>query len=227
MRRGFLFFKGVKMPVFLLGQDLVFPDPELAEPDGLLAAGGDLSPDRLLLAYKNGIFPWYSNEEPILWWCPDPRLVLFPDELHIPRRLGRSIKRSKYNITFNRAFNQVIRLCKNTRKETWITSEMLQAYIRLNQMGYACSIEAWEDREIAGGLYGVLIGKVFFGESMFSLKKDASKIAFVIGVNILVEKGVRLIDCQVETGHLKRFGARMIRRKVFLRLLKRLICNKT
>lgn len=209
------------MPVFILGPELVFPDPELADPDGLLAMGGDLRPERLLLAYKNGIFPWYNPGEPILWWCPDPRLVLFPDELHIPRRLERSMRKLRYHITFNRAFDQVIMACKSTRQETWITDEMLRAYMELNQLGHAFSIEAWEGQGLAGGLYGVLIGQVFFGESMFRYKKDASKIAFVRGVNILKEMGVQLIDCQVETGHLKRFGARLVTRSEFLRLVRK------
>ena len=220
-RDGAFSFTEDRMPVFILGPELVFPHPELAEPDGLLAIGGDLRPERLLLAYKNGIFPWYNPGEPILWWCPDPRLVLFPDELHIPRRLERSIRKLRYRITFNRAFEQVIRACKTTRQETWITDEMLRAYMELNQLGHAFSIEAWEDQGLAGGLYGVMIGQVFFGESMFRHKKDASKIAFVKGVNILKEMGVQLIDCQVETEHLKRFGARLVTRSEFLRLVRK------
>ncbi len=209
------------MSVFILTHELIFPSPELAEPDGLLAVGGDLRPERLLLAYKNGIFPWYNPGEPILWWSPDPRLVLFPGELHVPRRLKRSMRRNPYMITMDKAFYQVILGCRETRRETWITDEMVEAYSNLHTLGYAHSIEAWEGSRLVGGLYGVLIGKVFFGESMFMKAKDASKIAFVKGVELLQGLGVRLIDCQVETKHLMRFGARPIPRSEFLKLLNR------
>ncbi|OCC15464.1 Leucyl/phenylalanyl-tRNA--protein transferase [Dissulfuribacter thermophilus] len=210
------------MPVFLLSKELYFPDPELSEPNGLLAVGGDLRVERLILAYKNGIFPWYGVGEPILWWCPDPRLVLFPEELHVSRRLRRTIKQNKFRVSWDEAFVDVITLCKNTRTETWITDEMRNAYIELYKAGYAHSIEAWEEHNLVGGLYGVKIGKVFFGESMFALKKDASKVAFVQGVDHLTKMGIRLIDCQVETEHLKSFGARLIPRQIFLTLLKKL-----
>lgn len=210
------------MPVFLLSKELYFPDPELSEPNGLLAVGGDLRVEHLILAYKNGIFPWYGVGEPILWWCPDPRLVLFPEELHVSRRLRRTIKQNKFRVSWDEAFVDVITLCKNTRTETWITDEMRNAYIDLYKAGYAHSIEAWEGNTLVGGLYGVKIGKVFFGESMFALKKDASKVAFVQGIDHLTKMGIRLIDCQVETEHLKNFGARLIPRQIFLTLLKKL-----
>ncbi len=210
------------MPVFLLSKELYFPDPELSEPNGLLAVGGDLRVERLILAYKNGIFPWYGVGEPILWWCPDPRLVLFPEELHVSRRLRRTIKQNKFRVSWDEAFVDVITLCKNTRTETWITDEMRNAYIDLYKAGYALSIEAWEGNTLVGGLYGVKIGKVFFGESMFAQKKDASKVAFVQGIDHLTKMGIRLIDCQVETEHLKSFGARLIPRQIFLTLLKKL-----
>lgn len=211
------------MPVFALGGDLIFPDPCLAEPDGLLAVGGDLRPERIVLAYRNGIFPWYNPGEPILWWSPDPRLVLFPDELHCPRRLMRLMKKRPFHVTYDRAFSRVIRQCKETRQVTWITEEMLDAYLNLHELGIAHSFEAWQDDELVGGLYGIRLGHVFFGESMFTKVSNASKIAFVTAVRFLQEMGVELIDCQVETGHLKRFGARPIERQEFLRLLKRLI----
>ena len=209
------------MPVFILTDELIFPDPELAEPEGLLAVGGDLSPERLILAYKNGIFPWFDPGEPILWWSPDPRLVLFPDELHVPKRLLRNMRREPYTIKVNEAFKQVMIGCKETREKTWITDEMVEAYTTLHKMGYAHSIEAWDGDRLVGGLYGVLIGKVFSGESMFTRAKDASKIAFVKGVELLKGLGVKLIDCQVETGHLMRFGARPIPRQTFIKLLKK------
>lgn len=212
------------MPVYRLPRDLVFPPPELSEPDGLLAVGGDLSVKRLLLAYSMGIFPWYSDESPILWWSPDPRLVLFPSELHVSRSLRQTLRKGIYRVTFDSAFERVIRACaerhENTKGDTWITNAMIEAYLRLHRAGYAHSVESWTaDGELAGGLYGVSLGTVFFGESMFAKKSDASKVAFVTLVDRLCRQSCSVIDCQMTTHHLQRFGAREISRKDFLQLL--------
>src|SRR5690554_5152304 len=202
---------------------LWFPPAEdaLDEPDGLLALGGDLSSDRLMYAYRHGIFPWYSEEQPILWWSPDPRCVLLPDEVHISRSLRRTLNRQYFQITTDRAFRRVIRLCGSTRPEgTWITPDMEQAYIDLHRQGYAHSIEAWNPAgELVGGLYGIAIGRCFFGESMFSLEPDASKTILVHLCGQLAQSGYRMMDCQVESPHLLRMGARTIRRSVFLSIL--------
>lgn len=212
------------MPVYRLSRDLIFPPPALAEPDGLLAVGGDLSVKRLLLAYSMGIFPWYSDDSPILWWSPDPRLVLFPAELHVSRSLRQTIRKGLYRITFDSAFEQVIRVCaerhEDTKGTTWLTEEMIEAYVRLHRAGFAHSVESWtEDGELAGGVYGVGLGSVFFGESMFARRSDASKVAFVTLVERLKHDGCLMIDCQMTTRHLQRFGAREIPRERFLQLL--------
>jgi leucyl/phenylalanyl-tRNA--protein transferase len=214
------------VPIFRLPRDAaVFPDPRHAEPDGLLAVGGDLSPRRLLAAYREGIFPWFGEESPILWWSPDPRLVLVPEELHVPRSLQRTLRRGVYRVTADTAFAEVIRACSTKdrpgQEGTWITPDMIEAYEELHQLGYAHSFEAWEDDELAGGLYGVSLGQAFFGESMFSERPDASKVAFVTSVRWLADRGIRLIDCQVRTEHLLRFGAREIPREAFLAQLRR------
>ena len=212
------------MPVYKLTKKLVFPPPELAD-DGLLAVGGDLSVERLVLAYSMGIFPWYSDKDPILWWSPDPRLVLFPAELKVSRSLRQTIKKDIYRVTTNTAFEDVIRNCATvTRKGaegTWITDDMIEAYIKLHKAGYAHSVEAWDGDELAGGFYGVILGKAFFGESMFAKKSDASKVAFATYAIALAEKGFELIDCQVTTEHMKRFGAREIPRDEFMKHLKK------
>ena len=211
------------MPVFRLTEDLVFPPPELAEADGLLAVGGDLSVDRLILAYSMGIFPWYSDGYPILWWSPDPRLILIPQELKVSRSLRQTIKKDIFTITMDKAFEQVISNCADIRKGeddgTWITNEMKEAYIQLHNAGYAHSVEAWNADELAGGLYGVILGRAFFGESMFAKKSDASKVAFVKFAEFLAKRGFELIDCQVTTRHLMNFGAREVPRTEFLELL--------
>jgi len=211
------------MTVYRLTQKLVFPPPELADDDGLLAVGGDLSVDRLILAYSMGIFPWYSGKSPILWWSPDPRLVLIPNELKVSHTLRQTIKKGIYHVTTNAAFEDVIRNCatitRKGEKGTWITDDMIEAYIRLHKAGYAHSVEAWDDNELAGGLYGVILGKAFFGESMFAKKSDASKVAFATYAAALAEKGFDLIDCQVTTAHMKRFGAREISRAEFMKHL--------
>lgn len=215
------------MPVFALSDRLSFPPPHLAIKEGLLAVGGDLSVDRLLLAYRSGIFPWYSEGEPILWWSPDPRLVLYPDELRISRSLRKVIKRKLFHITFDQDFEAVITGCAEARRSygegTWITDEMKSAYIELHRMGYARSAEAWQDGKLVGGLYGVSMGRAFFGESMFSRVSNASKAAFVTLVETLRNNGFTLIDCQVKTDHLIRFGAREIPRKIFLEQLEKAI----
>jgi leucyl/phenylalanyl-tRNA---protein transferase len=210
------------MPIFALDENLPFPDPNLAEADGLLAIGGDLSTARLLEAYKSGIFPWFEDDIP-LWWSPDPRFVLFPDELKISTSMKTLLKRKAFSFTINEAFSEVIRNCKSVRRDgqagTWITEEMQNAYIELHNQGYAFSAEAWNGEELAGGLYGIKMGKMFFGESMFSHQSNASKYAFIAMVEQLKSEGVALIDCQVYTAHLESFGARMIPRKEFLKLL--------
>lgn len=221
------------MPVFALDNDLIFPPQNLAEPDGLLAIGGDLSAQRLLLAYKNGIFPWYSEED-ILWWCPNPRFVLFPNDLKVSKSMKQLLKRNEparpaggFKFTINKSFEKVINNCKTINRGgdvgTWITGEMKTAYINLHQMGYAYSAEVWKENELIGGLYGIKIGKVFFGESMFSKISNASKYAFIKYVQQLQLEGIELIDCQVYTEHLESLGARMINRNDFLAHLKVLI----
>lgn len=211
------------MPVFRLTEDLAFPPSELAEDDGLLAVGGDLSVDRLILGYSMGIFPWYSDGYPILWWSPDPRLILIPQELKVSRSLRQTIKKDIYTITMDKAFEQVISNCADIHRGeddgTWITSEMKEAYIQLHNAGYAHSVEAWNADELAGGLYGVILGRAFFGESMFAKKNDASKVAFVKFAEFLIKRGFELIDCQVTTRHLMNFGAREVPRAEFLEML--------
>lgn len=209
--------------MFLLSNDLVFPPVEMADEDGLLAIGGDLSTKRLLLAYQQGIFPWYSEQDPICWWCPDPRFVLFPDELKISRSMKRVLRSGPFGFTTNTAFAEVIRNCRTiSRKDqdgTWISAEVQNAYIRLHELGYAHSAEAWNNNELVGGVYGVRLGNIFFGESMFSRQTNASKFALARYVEQLKQEGVVLIDCQVYTPHLESLGARMILRKDFMRLL--------
>lgn len=213
------------MPVFLLEDELLFPPVELSMEDGLLALGGDLSPDRLLLAYRSGIFPWY-DEGPILWWSPDPRFVLFPDELRIHKSMRPFLNQRKFSFTINTAFRKVMESCQKTyRKDqtgTWIQPEIIEAYTRLHELGYAISAEAWNGNELAGGLYGLRMGSFFFGESMFSLQPNASKYAFIKLVQQLQKEGIKLIDCQVYTTHLESLGARMISRKDFITFLQEL-----
>jgi leucyl/phenylalanyl-tRNA--protein transferase len=204
-----------------------FPPVEFAlrEPDGLLAVGGDLAPERILNAYRHGIFPWFSPGQPILWWSPDPRAVLFPEKLKVSRSLRKTIDRNTYRVTFDTAFARVIRACAETPRRgqagTWISDEMQQAYIRLHEMGYAHSAESWLGDELVGGLYGMRLGRIFFGESMFSHRTDASKVPFVQLVRKLQHEGVVLIDCQVTTEHLLSLGAEEIPRKRFIELLDR------
>ncbi len=207
----------------ILGKEIAFPPVDTAGEEGIVALGGDLETERLLLAYRNGIFPWYNEDEPIIWWSPDPRFVLFPGNLKISKSMQTVLRSGSFRFTINRAFNQVIQHCKTTsRKEqegTWITPAVQKAYGILHTLGYAHSAEAWVNGELAGGLYGVRMGNVFFGESMFSKKSNASKFAFIQYVQQLKKEGVVLIDCQVYTEHLESLGAGMIKRKQFIDLL--------
>lgn len=213
------------MPVFRLTSDLTFPPPHLALREGLLAVGGDLSLKRLVAAYRQGIFPWYAEDDPILWWSPDPRLVLLPGELHIPRSLMRLLKTGRFSFTLDQAFEEVIQGCAGVRGEnhpgTWIVPEMIAAYTRLHAAGLAHSVEAWCEGQLAGGLYGVSLGRTFFGESMFTRISNASKAALVVLVQSLQCEAFDLIDCQVTTPHLIQFGAREIPRTRFLKALHR------
>ena len=213
------------MPVYLLNERLAFPVPSLAREDGLLAVGGDLSVERLLLAYSAGIFPWYTGSDPVLWWSPDPRLVLYPNAFHLPRRLRRECRQSAWTITLDRAFDQVISACADVRETsgegTWITAEMMDAYRRLHALGYAHAVEVWEGKALIGGLYGVSLGRGFFGESMFSKRRGASKMALAALVRFLTRQAFRFIDCQITNGHLTQFGAKEIPRMVFLKDLDR------
>lgn len=201
-----------------------FPDPvhALEEPNGLLAVGGDLSPARLLNAYRQGIFPWYSDGQPILWWSPNPRAVLFPERFKASRSLRKTLRKRLFRVTLDTAFGAVIEACSEPRSDaagTWITEEMKQAYLQLHHIGFAHSVECWEGDALVGGLYGVSMGKVFFGESMFSRRTDASKIGFAHLVEQLKEWGFSLIDCQVHSGHLASLGAEDVPREAFLGLL--------
>lgn len=218
------------MPVFRLDDEIAFPPAELAE-DGLLAVGGDLSVDRLVRAYSEGIFPWYGEGQPILWHSPDPRFVLVPEALHVPRRLERRIRARPFRLTLDTAFPRVIDACaaepRPGQDGTWITVEMRDAYVELHRRGLAHSVEAWRGRELAGGLYGVSLGGVFFGESMVSRVPDASKVALVALVRQLDSWGIRLIDCQVPTDHLERFGAVPWPRRRFLVALARALGQPT
>jgi leucyl/phenylalanyl-tRNA--protein transferase len=211
--------------IYRLGQEIAFPPPDDADPSGLLAVGGDLEPERLLLAYAMGIFPWYDESQPILWHSPDPRLVLVPDDLSISRSLRRVVNRGTFDIALDRDFDAVINACALTRRKhesgTWITSDMIAAYSALFELGFAHCVEARIDGELVGGLYGVSLGGCFFGESMFQLRSDASKVAFVTLVRQLRAWDFDLIDCQVQTDHLMRFGAREWTRPQFLAALER------
>ncbi|HHG74216.1 MAG TPA: leucyl/phenylalanyl-tRNA--protein transferase [Persephonella sp.] len=206
-----------------LDKDMWFPDPYTAPADFPLAFGGDLSPERLLFAYSLGIFPWYSEGEPIMWWSPDPRMILFPQDLKISRSLKKVLK--KFDVSFDREFERVIKMCASVKRKgqegTWITPEMVDAYIRLHKLGYAHSVEVYLNGELVGGLYGVSIGRTFFGESMFHTVSNASKVGFVHLVERLKSWNFDMIDCQQSTPHMARFGAVDISRKKFLDILKK------
>jgi leucyl/phenylalanyl-tRNA--protein transferase len=211
------------MPVYLLNKQIIFPPPRFARKDGLLAVGGDLCQERLLLAYRQGIFPWFMNAEPILWWSPDPRLVLYPAEFRLSRSLQKKIRQNIFRITADQAFRQVITACGQIRRDnneqTWIGEEMISAYCRLHASGFAHSVEAWYEDKLAGGEYGVSLGGCFFGESMFTLIRDASKVALAALVSYLCENSFDFIDCQITTPHLIGLGAREIPRALFLKQL--------
>lgn len=210
--------------MYLLNNQLYFPDPSDADAEGLIAIGGDLSVERLLLAYQMGIFPWYNEDEPILWWSPDPRCVLFPDKLKISKSMKPVINQGKYRFTMNRAFENVITQCKTIERKdglgTWINQDVINAYTQLFHKGVALSAEAWCDGQLVGGLYGVRIGSVFFGESMFSLMPNASKFAFINIVQRLQKEGLQLIDCQIKSDHLMSLGAELMPRSTFSAMLK-------
>lgn len=214
------------MLTWLQRDALSFPPLEkaLREPNGLLAAGGDLTPERLLAAYRHGCFPWYQEGQPLLWWSPDPRTVLYPDELHVSRSLRKTIRQKALHVTFDQDFRGVIEGCAGPRRSThgtWITTAMQQAYLRLHQMGIAHSVEVWKEEQLVGGLYGLAMGQLFFGESMFSRATDASKVGFVTLVEHLRKWEFKLIDCQMHTEHLASFGAREIPRQEFAAILSR------
>ena len=216
------------MLTWLSKDSLSFPPlaRALREPDGLLAAGGDLRPERILAAYRHGCYPWYQQGQPILWWSPDPRFVLFPDELHISRSLGKVLRRQIFEVSYDQAFDRVIDACAGPRSYadgTWITDAMRQAYQQLHRLGHAHSAEVWQAGELVGGLYGLCIGQVFFGESMFSHVDNASKTAFAHLVPDLKRWGIRLIDCQMQTRHLASFGGRAIDRQTFAEQLAQLV----
>ncbi len=206
--------------------DFKFPVAKFADEDGLLLIGGFLNPEKILEAYCKGIFPWFKEGEPVLWWSPDPRFVLFPDELHVSRSMKKIFKQNKFEFRINTAFNAVIAACKKIsrkgQKNTWITDDMETVYTDLHKMGYSHSAEAWMDDQLVGGMYGIKIGDVFYGESMFSKISNASKFAFISYVQHLQKKGVQLIDCQVYTQHVESLGGRLIEREKFIALLEQL-----
>lgn len=211
------------MPIFRLTKEIIFPNPDLSEEDGLLAIGGDLSLERLILAYSNGIFPWYNKGEPILWWCPKPRFIIIPEEIRISKSMKKIIKKEEFEVTFNNNFVGVISNCKNLRENndggTWITDDMKNAYINLYNNGYAMSVETFLNDELVGGLYGVKIGKCFFGESMFSKVSNASKIALIKLTEKLHNEGFIFIDCQMHTNHLESMGGKYVDWDSFKNLL--------
>jgi leucyl/phenylalanyl-tRNA---protein transferase len=218
------------MPIFRLNRLTSFPPVNLAEPEGLLAVGGDLSMRRLLAAYRRGIFPWFGEEEPILWWSPDPRFVLFPKEAHVSHGMARLLRRDVYRITFDRDFSGVIHGCREApgrRGGTWITPSMIEAYEQLHEAGYAHSVEAWSGGELAGGLYGVSLGALFFAESMFFFRPNASKAVLLTLCRTAPRAGIELIDCQVRTGHVASLGGRDISRPAFLALLQKALRRPT
>lgn len=212
------------MPVYQLPPTLIFPSPEQADPSGLLAVGGDLSAERLLLAYENGIFPWFNDDQPILWWSPENRMVLYPNEFKLSKSLKQSIRNKRFEIRIDTAFEQVIEQCANVPRAdqdgTWITDEIRSAYANLHQMGFAHSFEIWQNTNLVGGLYGVSLGRAFFGESMFSLVSDASKAAFYFLSEFAKKQDFHFVDCQLHTDHLASLGAKEIPRNQFLSELK-------
>ncbi len=208
-----------------LTQDLIFPSVDLADKTGVIAFGGDLSPDRLTLAYKSGIFPWFNIDEPIIWWAPNPRMVLFLDELVVSKSMRNVFNKNIFRVTFNQNFRDVISNCQKIKRKhedgTWITNDMIDAYCKLHEMGTAKSVEVWQNNELVGGLYGIDLGHVFCGESMFSKVSNASKFAFINLVNDLKSKNYKLLDCQVHNDHLESLGCREINRKDFMSVLQK------
>jgi leucyl/phenylalanyl-tRNA--protein transferase len=219
------------MPIFRLVDEPIFPPPDYADPSGLLAVGGDLSHERLLEAYRVGIFPWYSDDQPILWWSPDPRLILDLKDFKISRSLAKTLRKQVFQVTFDHAFEEVIQACavvpRETQNGTWITKEMQEAYINLHGLGYAHSVESWLGEKLAGGLYGVSLGKAFFGESMFHLKSDASKVALATLVGKLKNWGFHFIDSQMTTEHMLNLGAKELSRRMFLKRLQSALRHPT
>ncbi len=215
------------MPVYWLSKDDVsFPPAYLANEDGILALGGDLSVERLLSAYQNGIFPWFNNDDPFIWWCPDPRFVLYPEDLKVSKSMRPYFNQKKFQVTVDQNFEEVIRNCQKSKREgqaggTWITESIVKGYVDLHQAGFAHSVEVWKEDELVGGLYGVALGKVFFGESMFSKVSNASKFGFISMVRRLTDLGFDLIDCQQKTKYLGSLGAKEISRTVFLEHLEK------
>ncbi|WP_010248392.1 leucyl/phenylalanyl-tRNA--protein transferase [Acetivibrio cellulolyticus] len=216
------------MPVYGLSKDLIFPHPSLSNKDGLLAVGGDLSIERLLLAYENGIFPWYEEDQPILWWSPNPRFILYPKNLKVSKSMEKVLRKTIYKVTFDTCFRNVITMCGKLRSgNTWITEDMIESYCDLHQLGFAHSIEAWFGDELVGGLYGVSLGKCFFGESMFSTMDNASKTALITLTRELSQLGFHFIDCQVYTKHLESLGAVSVSRDTFLQELEEGLTHDT
>jgi leucyl/phenylalanyl-tRNA--protein transferase len=219
------------MPVYLLTDKLVFPPAEGASREGVVAVGGDFTPERLLLAYSQGIFPWPTEGMPLLWFSPDPRFVLRPREVHVGRSLGKVLRRDGFEVRFDTAFEAVIRACglapRPGQDGTWIQEDLIEGYLELHRLGYAHSVEAWRDGDLVGGLYGVSLGSCFFGESMFAAAPDASKVAFVTLLAHLERWGIGLVDCQVKTAHLARFGGREVSRRDFLVELRRRVAEPT
>jgi len=210
--------------MYFLSKELFFPPVSEADSDGILAIGGDLSPERLQLAYKSGIFPWFEEGEPIFWWSPNPRMVLFLDELVVSKSMRNILNRNIFKVTFSQNFREVISNCQKIKRDgqngTWITNDMIEAYCKLNEMGVAKSIEVWQNEELVGGLYGIDLGHVFCGESMFSKVSNASKVAFIALVNQLKKENYKVLDCQVYNEHLESLGCREIDRADFMEILK-------
>lgn len=211
------------MPIFELTKDITFPDPELADPSGIIAIGGDLQPGRLLQAYRMGIFPWFNEYDPLVWWSPDPRTVLYPAEVKISHSMRKILRDKVFRVTFDNNFEAVIKCCREQKRPgqrgTWITEDILKAYVRLHHLGYAHSVEVWKDEDLAGGLYGVSLGRMFAGESMFSRVSNASKTGLIVLAKKLEALGYILIDCQLQTRHLASLGAREISRRQYMRQL--------
>ena len=209
--------------MYILSKELFFPPVSQSDPDGILAFGGDLSPERLMLAYRSGIFPWFNEGEPITWWSPDPRMVLFLDELVVSKSMRNILNRNIFKVTFNQNFREVISNCRHIKRDgqhgTWITDDMIEAYCKLNELGFAKSVEVWQDDELVGGLYGIDLDGIFCGESMFSKVSNASKVAFIALVNKLKEGNYKLLDCQVYNEHLESLGCREIDRDEFLDII--------